>query len=309
MARRNNAINSGLPANFFIVNPDVKNGGAWLYHNQGWNAYDAMQVEVRRRMSKGLMLNASYVFGKSMGTDRLSFLRPLDKSMGGTLPHVFKATWLYELPVGSGRTLGSTLNRYLDRIVGGWEFQGTSRIQVGNWLSFSNVQLVGMTDEDLKNMVGLRFDDVNKRIYYYPQDIIDQSYKAYQYDTSLTTFIQGAPSGRFVAPAQSIGYTLGATSAKCVQVVSRDCAQANHYYQGPGFMRFDLSLVKRVRFTESKNFEVRAEFLNAFNNVNFYGVSSIGGLSSGQVTSAFTDSSQQQDNGGRMIQIVMRFNF
>jgi hypothetical protein len=310
--RRTWALANGVPANFFMVNPDVKNGGAWIYFNGGWNAYDSMQVEVRRRMSKGLMVQASYVWAKGMGTDRLSFLRPLDKSMNtGVLPHTFKATWLYELPIGSGTAIGSTLSRYLDRVVGGWEFQGTTRIQVGNWLSFGNSHLIGFTDEDLKNMVGLRFDDVNKRIYYYPQDIIDQSYKASaaQADTSLTTFLQGAPSGRYVAPAQSIGYILGATSAKCLQIVSRDCAQSDHYFQGPGFMRFDLSLVKRVRFSESKNFELRAEFLNAFNNINFYGTSGIGGLSSGQVTSAYTDSSQQQDNGGRMVQIVMRFNF
>lgn len=74
-------------------------------------------------------------------------------------------------------------------------------------------------------------------------------------------------------------------------------------------MRFDLSLVKRMRLTETKNFELRAEFLNAFNNINFYGVDGVGGLSSGQVTSAYTDPNQQQDPGGRMVQIVMRINF
>ena len=37
------------------------------------------------------------------------------------------------------------------------------------------------------------------------------------------------------------------------------------------FMRFDLSLVKQIRFTERTNFELRGEFLNAFNNINFYG--------------------------------------
>jgi hypothetical protein len=70
-----------------------------------------------------------------------------------------------------------------------------------------------------------------------------------------------------------------------------------------------MSLVKQIRYTENKSFELRAEFLNAFNNINFYGVSSIGGLSSGQVTSAYTDASNQQDPGGRLVQIVMRFNF
>ena len=33
-----------------------------------------------------------------------------------------------------------------------------------------------------------------------------------------------------------------------------------------------MSLVKRFRFTEQKNFELRGEFLNAFNNINFNGL-------------------------------------
>jgi hypothetical protein len=301
LTRRNNALSSGLPANFFLVNPDVKNGGAWIYYNGGHNFYDSMQVEVRRRMTKGLMVQASYVFAKSLGTSMYSFRRPWIKTLGGTLPHAFKATWLFELPFGKGRALFADAGRVMDRILGNWEFHGSTRIQAGNLMSWGNVHLNGFTAQEFKDMVGLRFDDVNKRIYYYPQDIIDQSYKAYQYDTSLTTFLQGAPSGRYVSPAQSKG---------CIQIVTGDCAGITTVqFQGPKFVRFDLSLVKRIRFTETKNFELRGEFLNAFNNVNFYGTSGIGSLSSGQVTSAYTDSSQQQDNGGRMIQIVLRLNF
>ncbi len=68
----------------------------------------------------------------------------------------------------------------MDQVIGGWEFQGTSRIQSGNLQDFGNVVLVGMTDQDLRNAVGLRFDDANKIVYDLPQDIIDNSYKAYQ---------------------------------------------------------------------------------------------------------------------------------
>jgi hypothetical protein len=64
-----------------------------------------------------------------------------------------------------------------------------------------------------------------------------------------------------------------------------------------------------VRLTEQKNFELRAEFLNAFNHVNLSGSGSVGGLSSGQVSSAYRDQDQQQDPGGRLVQIVMRINF
>jgi len=36
------------------------------------------------------------------------------------------------------------------------------------------------------------------------------------------------------------------------------------------FTRFDLSAVKRIKIKEGVNFELRGEFLNAFNNVNFF---------------------------------------
>jgi hypothetical protein len=39
--------------------------------------------------------------------------------------------------------------------------------------------------------------------------------------------------------------------------------------KGPSFFRFDLSLAKKVKFTERLNLEMRAEALNAFNNINW----------------------------------------
>ncbi len=75
-------------------------------------------------------------------------------------------------------------------------------------------------------------------------------------------------------------------------------------------MRFDMSLVKRVRFSETKNFELRGEFLNAFNNINFSTANtSSGSLNMGLISGAFTDNSNSQDPGGRLVQIVLRLNF
>jgi hypothetical protein len=294
--RRANALTAGLPANFFRLNETVNN--AYIYTNGGWSKFDSLQVEVRRRMSKGLSVSANYVWGKGFDSDLLSFRRPLDRSLDSYLPHAFKATWMYELPFGQGRSLFNSFGGALDRIIGGWEFHGSTRIQVGNLLDFGQTILHGMTEQELLDSIGMIYDDASKRIYYYPKDIIDQSYRAASYD--VIGFTQGAPSGRYLAPSNSGG---------CYAVVSGDCVARHILFRGPNFMRFDVSLVKRIRFTEKKNFELRGEFLNAFNRPNFYGSDSWGGLNSGQVTSAYTDSSQQQDPGGRLIQIVMRFNF
>ncbi|MBO0798968.1 MAG: hypothetical protein J2P31_09095, partial [Blastocatellia bacterium] len=86
---------------------------------------------------------------------------------------------------------------------------------------------------------------------------------------------------------------------------------------GPSFARFDMSVVKKFRITERVNFELRAEFLDAFNNVNFIvgnagsDVNTItaGGTSFGQLTQAYRDTSTTNDPGGRLIQIVGRINF
>jgi hypothetical protein len=84
------------------------------------------------------------------------------------------------------------------------------------------------------------------------------------------------------------------------------------FLTGPKFVRFDLSLVKRFKFTERANFELRAEFLNAFNNINFLGNTNLTNFQStvfGQVQSAYRDQNNTQDPGGRIIQFVGRFNF
>jgi hypothetical protein len=305
---RNNAIAAGLPANEFVVNPDYL-GGAWIMSNGGSNRYDSGQVELRRRLAHGLLLNANYVFAKAYAGSRYSFrtgwVNNLNTSNGGTVQHSFKMNWVLELPVGAGKALFANSHGIVERIIGGWEWDGTMRIQTGPILNLGNVNLVGMTKKDLQDAYALRFDDANKIIYIFPQDIIDNTYKANNVSATSTTgySASGAPSGRYIAPANSNG---------CIQVVTGDCAMRALIIHGPDFVRFDMSAVKRIRFTETKNFELRAEFLNAFNNVNFLGNTNLTNFSSttfGQVTSAYRDVNNTQDPGGRLIQFVLRINF
>jgi hypothetical protein len=263
-------------------------------------------VELRRRLSKGLLVQANYTFAKGFSGSTYSFRAPWVNVLGSSLPHAFKVNWLYELPFGNGKLLFSSSHGVLDRFIGGWEFQGTGRIQSGNLINFGNVRLVGMTTPDLRNAVGLRLDDAKKIAYYLPADIIANTIAAF--NTSATTSngystAYGPPTGSYLAPANSGG---------CIQVVTGDCAPQNVFFRGPSFMRFDLSLVKRIRFSETKSFELRGEFLNAFNNINFWFSTNNTNFSSqtwGQVTSAYSDPNQQQDPGGRLVQLALRINF
>jgi hypothetical protein len=311
---RNNALRAGLFPNFFVVNPDYAIGGANVTGNGGSSRYDAMQIELRHRMTKGLLLNANYSWAKGYAGVRYSFRQPWvtvpSTNNGGTLKHQFKMNWVYDLPVGKGRRLlGSPsgfTGRLMSRVFGGWEWDGMARVQSGAIMNLGNVNLVGMTQKDLQDAYGLVFDNSNKHIWAFPQDIRDNTYRAFNTSaTSATGYSSsGAPSGRYIAPANSI--------EGCIQVVTGDCAPQNLFITGPRFLRFDMSAIKRIRITESANVECRAEFLNAFNNINFLGNTNMTSFSSStfaEVTSAYRDVNNTQDPGGRLIQFVLRINF
>ncbi|MBI1760192.1 MAG: TonB-dependent receptor [Acidobacteria bacterium] len=313
---RQNALNAGLPANLFLVNPDLQ-GGANFTGNGGYSRYDGLQVDFRRRLSKGLLLESNYTFAKSFNGLRNSFRVPrvnaLFTTNGGTLAQAFKANWVYELPIGKGKWLFGNAGRGLDRLVGGWEWNGTARLQTGANLDLGNVNLVGMTRKDLQKAYKLRFDDANKRVYIFPQDIVDNTIRAFSVSATTASGYPLdsagqplAPTGRYIAPANG---------KNCIQAVTGQCGFTNLIIQGPNFARYDLSVIKRVSITERTNFEFRAEFLNAFNNINFLGNTNVAPSNTasnanfGQVTSAYRDVNNTQDPGGRLVQFVGRFNF
>src|SRR4030095_9590982 len=186
------------------------------------------------------------------------------------------------------------------------------------------VQLVGMDKKELQDAVGV-YRDPDGFIYVLPKDIRDNTVKANLVGISTTApfgpnYTQGPPSGRFIAPAgfgncqQSLGYTPSLTTP----TTGGGCGFANLVLKGPSFFRSDLSIVKKVRFSERLNLEMRGEFLNAFNNINFLvgsagnDVNTLTNFTSsafGRMTAAYQDISTTNDPGGRLVQLVLRLNF
>jgi hypothetical protein len=305
--RRANSLAAGLPANLFLVNPGLQ-GGASFVGNGGYSSLNSGVVELRRRISKGLLLQSSYTFAKAFDSARVSLRKPRYNTLNTDVIHqVFRANWIYELPVGRGKALFGNAGGALDKIVGGWEFHGIARIQSGTPFDLGNVRLVGMTRQELQKEVKLRFDDANKRIYLLPQDIIDNTVRAFNTNaTSATGYGSlGPPTGRYIAPANS---------STCTELFTGDCGGTEVIVYSRPFSRFDLSAVKKVKITERFNFELRGEFLNAFNQINFItnSFTNVGGFTSanfGQVNSAYRDIANTNETGGRTIQLVARFNF
>lgn len=333
-SRRTPVAQGGLglfPYNMFLINAG-KRGGSFVVDNGAQSYYDAITVEFRRRLTRGLLVQSSYTFGKALSNTYASSSSVFDQPNDlfnpalrkGVAPfnitHGFKTNFIYELPFGQGRTWLSGVHGWQEKLVGGWGLNGNVRIQSGSPFSLGNVQLVGMTRKELQDAVGIRrdldADGVNRgNVFIFPLDIRQNTWKANNigFNTSGSaiggTFTQGAPTGRFIAPA---GF------GNCIQPTSGGCGFTNLVLYGPAFFRTDASIVKKIKFTERTNLELRGEFLNAFNNINFLvgnasnDTNSLGGLGAttfARYTAAYQDLSTTNDPGGRLVQLVVRFNF
>jgi Carboxypeptidase regulatory-like domain/TonB dependent receptor len=303
--RRNNAIAAGLPRNFFLVNPDVANVGVFV--SQAYSDYHALQVELRRRLSRGFQINGSYQYALEGGSAFLGQRYGRVMNDTANVRHAFKAQWNYTIPVGQGQRFGANMNKWLNGILGGWEFDGAGRVQART-LNFGNVRLVGMTPKDLQEMYHFRLipdpDNPGQQLVtMLPEDVILNTRRAYNVSaTSPTGYSDlGVPEGRYFAPANT---------ENCIQLKSGDCAPRTLLIRAPFFTRFDIGVSKRFPIKNQVNFELRVDVLNVFDNINFNPVSNPGsGATILQATSAYTDASNTFDPGGRLGQLVFRLNW
>ena len=301
---RNNATAAGLPANYFILNPMFSSGGVWVAGRPQENIsrqYDALQIELRRRMSDGLLIQGSYQFVlSSMASSQYTLKQSSEWIRNPLTPiHAFKVNWLYDLPFGQGRKFASGIGRGLNMLVGGWSVDGNLRAQSGNVLDFENVRLNGFTDEDLQDMFRVRFaPDAagTMRVYMLPQDVIDNTIKAYSIGaTSSDGYSLGAPTGRYFSPA---------SGPDCIEAYPGSCnggRPRHHYVTGPALLRVDVALAKRLDITKRVWADLRLDVLNLFDNINYFGTtmtSPFTAASNYEVTSAYRDPTNAQDPGG-----------
>jgi len=262
---RTNAAAAGIPANFFVANPDVF--ASDLTTNVGGTRYNSLQFELRKRYSNGLAFNTSYAWGQAYINQRYGLQRPtadiLQTGQVGGVMHAWKANWIYDLPFGSHQRWGGNAGGALDALIGGWSLDGVARIQTGEMLDFGNVRLVGMTEQEFRNAVDLRVG-ANGQLFILPDDIIQNTVKAFNVNATSSTGYGalGAPTGRYLAPANG---------PDCIETSPAygDCGVRSLVVNGPPLFRFDLGASKRVQIHGPVTFEFRAEMLNAFNKPYF----------------------------------------
>jgi Carboxypeptidase regulatory-like domain/TonB-dependent Receptor Plug Domain len=319
-AFRTNAQAAGLPRNLIVMNPMVSSANVVMDHN--WTKYNSLQLELRRRLSKGLLVGTNYTYGIKKTSLLTTLAAPrveIDASDDRNSPHAFKVNWDYELPLGRDRHFGSNMNPVLNAIVGGWQFSGSGLVKRDRY-RLIGVKLEGMTAEELQDEFKIHIDKNatgQTVVFSFPEDIRLNTWAAFSADPTTPTgysAARGVPTGRYMRPS---------SEANCIAIYRYDCDTPDINLNGPLFSRWDMRLKKSFGLGGRRSFEIMAEVLNVFDTINFnhggptstiQGGTSLNptpnnGEDTFRVTSAYTDINTTFDPGGRVGQLVWRLNW
>ncbi|MBI2149031.1 MAG: hypothetical protein HYU27_00295, partial [Acidobacteria bacterium] len=267
---------AGLPENFIVTNPQFGStqfGGAAIIGNLNNSTYHSMQVGLTKRLSQGFTNQTTYTWSRSIGTSIDDVRNRSSKSLQTFhRTHDIRSNGTFELPFGPNRLLLASAPGWVSRIVERWQLGGIFNWSSGSPLSFiagpSPFLLLGNTN-NVPDLVGEFAKDNGKvtiatdragRITYFQgfSQVVDPS------RSNVTTLQNLQAANTQLAIADSQGRIVMANPAS-----GRIGSMGRNWIESPGQINFDANLVKRVRVTEAKEFEVRLDAINILNHPNF----------------------------------------
>jgi hypothetical protein len=285
-------------------------GATQLFTNTGSGLSDSheFQLTVDKRFSRHFALRAAYTLSKTIDLTSgfrarsFQYTDPLDPRLDRAVadfdvPQRLVISGIWELPLD----YGIHSDGILKKIAEGWQLSSIVTFQKGQpFTLFSNGNASGQNSFlDRPDVVG-PIRRVNPR-----NPTPNAPNGGFSSDCALG---QGVPTeGNF---------WFDPTNLICTACPNEDptCSAGDvgvplftygtlgrNALRGPGINNFDLSLMKHIRVTESKYFEFRTEFFNAFNHAQFLNPDNQGFDSTfGQISF---------DRGQRQIQFGLKFYF
>jgi hypothetical protein len=238
-----------IPAGSPRPNPSLAN--TWTYFSIGDSSYNALQVDLNRRLSHGLALRGVYTWSKNLddgdsvnGTTTANepglISNPFNISSdwgpaGFDVRHVGVISAVYDLPLGRGQKFASSVEGIADKLISGWATNSIVTLQSG--FPFTpQLSYNPSNDGDTRNPV---------------RPFINPSFSG--------PIILGNPNqwynpAAFLAPPANSGFfgNLGRNTLT-----------------GPGLATWDLSALKNTSISERWTVQFRAEIFNLLNRANF----------------------------------------
>ena len=238
-----------IPAGTPRANPSIAN--TWTWFSVGNSSYHALQVDLRRRFSRGLSVRGVYALSKALDDGD-----SLNQTTAGNAPGLVSnpynlsadkglATYdarnvgvvnvLYELPFGRGQSFARNVEGWRDALVSGWSVSSIVTAQSG--FPFTpQLSYNPSNNGDTRNPV---------------RPFLNPDFKG---PVVLGNPNQWFNPAAFIAPPSASGLYGNA---------GRDT------YIGPGLATWDFSVLKNTRIRESLNLQFRAEIFNLLNRANF----------------------------------------
>lgn len=314
--------------------------GNSIHRTVGTSDYHAMQLQVTRSFANGLQFNAHYTWSKQIEMSnynaqsnngygdstsnyfaniRPELYRTNRKPSTNDMPHRFVSSWVYDLPIGSGRWI-DLKSGALNSAIGGWRLGGSLTIQSGLL-----AQIAGGATNSINGLPDL----VNGVAFEVPKEL----QKWYDGRTSVTL-----PSGRVITPCNRcfLKYNIDAFAGRVVTTPNGAMVPDLFWYgtaaagysgiRSPLIWSSNMSIEKTFRFRERYSIELSAQASNVFNNTQFRGginTSTGGTVLPATVTANPTQNlkvGQLQNSGSfgtfgqgaydpRQVEMVMKFRF
>ena len=273
--------------------PQLLNGatvGAWNAP-LGFSTYNALQVQLNKRFSRGLSWLANYTLSKSLanvtntysggtGTPMIAYNLSLQKAIVSyDQTHVVKIGLTYELPVGRGKALAPHMHPVLNAMLGGWKIQYIGNYNSGTPLSFAANSAASGTNVG-GNRALLTNGDAGLGV-----PFSTSSFNAALLQVSNTT--NQYLNTQFIK--QPAPYTYGTAAANVAQI------------RGLWGRSENIALQKNWTVKERVRFQLRAEALNGFNR------HTLGGISTNPNSTTFGDVTSV--SGNRTMQLGTRIDF
>jgi hypothetical protein len=225
--------------------------GTWTWFARGNGSYNALQVDLTHRFSRGLSLRGTYTWSKALDDgDSLNgttannapglvsnpFNLGTDKGLATfNAQNVGVISAIYELPFGRGKAFANTAEGWRDRLVSGWSLNSVVTVQSGfpftPQLSY-NPSRNGDTKNPVRPFLNPAF--TGPVVLGKPDEWFDPA--------------------AFIAQPNNSGFYGDSRRDTLI---------------GPGLATWDFSVMKNIALHERLNLQFRAEMFNLLNRANF----------------------------------------
>lgn len=234
----------------------------------GYMTYNGLQAVLEKRLTNGLQFQLAYTwshcltnnsgfYGTGTPATQSSSASPYAQDLYNprgdyascyyNAGNIFSGYATYDLPFGRGKRFGARMGRGLDQLVGGWQASTIVSAHTGFPLAIYNA-----TDSSGTGSRGPRPDCGTQQVFGRRSSFSPSGqFQGFQWMSPLGF---SEPSDGSIVNGVQVPLSFG------------NCP-AQGPVDGPGYLNFDIGAMKNFHITEAKFFQFRADFLNAFNNV------------------------------------------